>query len=141
MKSWEQVERRIERNKLPYRVERFNLSLRGVLVTLDGQAVAYTVQGARDRFASPGHPDSKRQTRCKQRSLTRYGARILKQSGVTSCPPIRCNRRREFRDMQRRLAEDRKAVAELVAHRLMGNVDTVRFLERLEKTRGEHAAR
>lgn len=72
MKTWEQVERRLERLHLPYRVQD------ETLLSLDGRTVAVTVQGARDRFASPGHPDSKRQARCKQRSLTRYGARMFK---------------------------------------------------------------
>ena len=114
MKTWIQVQRRIERNHLPYRVED------ETLVTLDGRAVACTVQAARDCFESPGHPDGKRQGRCKARNLARYGARILKRSGVFTCPVRRTNKRREARDMQRCLEEERKEMAAIVAARLLG---------------------
>lgn len=80
MKTWLHVQRRLERMRLPYRVQD------ETLVTLDGTPVAVTVQGARDFLSSPGHPDSKRQQRCKQRSLTRHGARVLKQSGQVTSP-------------------------------------------------------
>jgi hypothetical protein len=79
VKTWTHVQTFIDDRKLPYQVERYNMSLRGTLITLDGQAVAYTVQGVRDYFASPGHPDSKRQASRKRRDLARSGGRTLKQ--------------------------------------------------------------
>ena len=114
MKTWIQVQRRIERNHLPYRVKD------ETLVTLDGRAVACTVQAARDCFESPGHPDGKRQRRCKARNLARYGARILKRSGVFTCPVRRTNKRREVRDMKRRLEQEQQKMAAIVAARLLG---------------------
>lgn len=82
MKTWKQVERRLERLHLPYRVQD------ETLITLDGQTVAVSVQGARDRFASPGHPDSKRQERRKLRDLTRHGGRALKMAEVSYTPML-----------------------------------------------------
>lgn len=95
MKTWTHVERRLERIRLPYRVQD------ETLVSLDGTPVAVTVQGARDFLAAPGHPDSKRQTRCKQRSLTRYGARVLKRDGILTGVPWATGRRAERREMRR----------------------------------------
>lgn len=47
MKTWEDVISFISKHQLPYKVERFNMSLRGALVsTFDGQAVAYTIKDA-----------------------------------------------------------------------------------------------
>lgn len=74
----------------------------------------------RDALHSPAHPDSKRQERRKQRDLARYGARVLKESRVTSCPVQKTNRRRELRDIQRRLQEEQKEFAKAIAARLLG---------------------
>jgi hypothetical protein len=114
MKTWLHVEIRLERLHLPYRVQD------EMLVSLDGRTVACTVQGARDVLAAPGHPDSKRQDRCKRIDLVRHGARILKRDGVLSCPARKISGRRERRDMQRRLAEERKEMARNVSLRLQG---------------------
>jgi hypothetical protein len=47
MKTWADVKLFIAKHNLPYKVEQFNMSLRGVLVsTFDGEAVAYTVKDA-----------------------------------------------------------------------------------------------
>ena len=90
------------------------------MVGADGQTVAVTVQGARDILAAPGHPDGKRQTRCKRRDLERHGARILKQVSVTSCPPMRINKRREVREVQRMMQVEMDLMARKVAARLLG---------------------
>lgn len=82
MKTWLQIERRLQLAHLPYRVQD------ETLVSLDGRTVAVSVQGARDRFASPGHPDSKRHERCKARDLARYGARHFKMSEVSYTPML-----------------------------------------------------
>jgi hypothetical protein len=74
----------------------------------------------REALNAPAHPDSKRQDRRKQRDLTRYGARILKRDGVLSCPARKINGRRERKDMQRRLADERKEMARNVSLRLQG---------------------
>ena len=47
MRTWKQVSAFIAKHSLPYRVERFNMSLRGALVdTFTGRAVAYSVRDA-----------------------------------------------------------------------------------------------
>jgi hypothetical protein len=47
MKSWSEVQAYINKHGLEYRVERYNMSLRGTLVGLvSKQAVAYTVKDA-----------------------------------------------------------------------------------------------
>ena len=109
MKTWIQVQRRLDRMRKPYRVQD------ETLVTSDGRPVAYTVQGARDFLASPGHPDSNRQKRCKQLDLTRYGARMLKESGII-VPP----KKERLRDIRRRLQVEKKQLAASVAARLLG---------------------
>lgn len=81
----------------------------------------------REALNAPAHPDSKRQERSKRRDLERYGARVLKESRVLSCPPVRCNKRREVRDMQRRLAEDRKRLALHLSLRLQGKGHLLTF--------------
>jgi hypothetical protein len=60
------------------------------------------------------HPDGK------HRDLVRHGARILKRSGVVSCPVQRTDKRRELRDMRNRLQMERKEFAMRVAARLAG---------------------
>ena len=47
MKTWSQIQAFITRHSLPYKVERYNMSLAGTLVdTYTGGAVAYTVKDA-----------------------------------------------------------------------------------------------
>lgn len=47
MKSWADVVTFIDKHQLPLKVERFNISLRGCLVSLStGDAIAYTVKDA-----------------------------------------------------------------------------------------------
>ncbi|MGB8030342.1 MAG: hypothetical protein WCF30_11840 [Terracidiphilus sp.] len=47
MKSWSGIQQFIAKHNLPYKVERWNMSLRGVLVTSYGDAViAHTVKDA-----------------------------------------------------------------------------------------------
>jgi len=66
----------------------------------------------RDALNSPAHPDSKRQARRKERDLTRYGGRILKQASVTSCPVTR--------EMRKRIREEQEKFAAACAARLLG---------------------
>jgi hypothetical protein len=89
---------------------------RGIYQSL-GKVVFFAV---REALNAPAHPDSKRQDRRKRRDLERYGARILKRDGVLSCPVMRINGWRERRDMQRRLADERKEMARNVSLRLQG---------------------
>lgn len=114
MKTWTHVKLFLDNRSLPYQVDG------EMLRNLDGRAVACTVQGVRDYFASPGHPDSKRQARRKQRDCARYGGRRLKEASVTSCPVQRTRKRREVREMRRRLEAERKEFARTVAARLLG---------------------
>ncbi|CAM5998718.1 unnamed protein product [Sphagnum balticum] len=74
----------------------------------------------RSALYAPAHPDSKRQARRKQRDLTRYGARVLKQDHVTSCPPVRTNKRHELRHMRERMEIERKEYEAQVTARLLG---------------------
>lgn len=46
MRTWTEVEQYVERHGLQFKVERFNMSLRGCLITLSGYAVAYSVAEA-----------------------------------------------------------------------------------------------
>lgn len=47
MRTWADVQRFIELHSLPYKVQRFNMSLRGVLIdTFTNLAVAYSVKDA-----------------------------------------------------------------------------------------------
>lgn len=47
MRTWADVQRFIDHHSMPYKVQRFNMSLAGVLVdTFTDQAVAYTVKQA-----------------------------------------------------------------------------------------------
>ena len=69
---------------------------------------------------SPAHPDSKRTARRKARDLERQGARILKQSSVSCSPAKKTSKRREIKEMQARLREDREKMAAAVARRLLG---------------------
>jgi hypothetical protein len=82
-----------------------------------GKVVFFAV---REALNAPAHPDSKRQDRRKRRDLERYGARVLKRDGVISCPVTRTDGKRERRDMQRRLADERKQMARNVSLRLQG---------------------
>lgn len=74
----------------------------------------------REALNAPAHPDSKRQDRTKRRDLARYGARVLKESCVTSCPIRKISKRKDFRDMQRRMAEEQREMARKIAARLQG---------------------
>lgn len=100
MKTWKQVEMRVGWMRLPYRVQD------ETLVSPDGQVLARTVQGASDRLMSPGHPDSKRQARRKQRDLARHGSREFKLSEAVYTPLL--------------LREEQRIFTGFVASRLMG---------------------
>ena len=69
---------------------------------------------------SPAHPDSKRTARRKARDLERQGARILKQRSVSCSPAKKTRKRREIKEMQARLKQDREKMAAAVAARLLG---------------------
>jgi hypothetical protein len=83
-----------------------------------GRIVFLTV---REALHGHPHPDSKRQERRKARDLTRYGARILKQARVTSCPVTRISKRREVKLMRQRIREENERQAREVAARLLGS--------------------
>lgn len=72
MKTWTHVQRFIDNRDLPYSVDGETLK------NLRGSPIACSVQAARDYFASPGHPDSKRTGSRKRRDLARYGSRVFK---------------------------------------------------------------
>jgi hypothetical protein len=66
MKNWAEIQAFIQRHKMQYRVQRFNMSLGGALVcTVSGIAIAYTVkdaarllieeQGTIERVTSPAY--------------------------------------------------------------------------------------
>jgi hypothetical protein len=78
------------------------------------------LRAIRDALESPAHPDSKRQSRRKDRDLERHGARILKQSSVSCSPAKKTSKRREVKAMRLRLQEERKEFASKIATRLMG---------------------
>lgn len=46
MRTWGAIQAFIDRHGLPYRVERWNMSLRGCLINDFDNAVAYTVKDA-----------------------------------------------------------------------------------------------
>jgi hypothetical protein len=53
MNSWESVQRYVDLHSLPYKVIRFNMSLRGVLVsTWNGETVANSIREAVQYFKS-----------------------------------------------------------------------------------------
>lgn len=54
----------------------------------------------REALHNPPHPDSKRQARRKARDLERYGARMLKEVSVTSCPPQKNDKRQDIKTIQ-----------------------------------------
>lgn len=74
----------------------------------------------RDALQQPAHPDSKRQARRRARDLERHGARVLKESCVTSCPVTRNSKKREVREMRHRLQAEQEKTASTVADRLLG---------------------
>ena len=78
------------------------------------------LRAIRDALEAPAHPDSKRTARRKARDLERHGARILKQSSVSCSPAKKTSKRREIKEMQARLREDREKMAAAVARRLLG---------------------
>lgn len=69
---------------------------------------------------APAHPDSKRQDRRKRRDLERYGARLLKQDHVLSCPAKKSSKKREVKSMRARMEAERESKAFEVARRLQG---------------------
>lgn len=97
----------------------------------------------REALYAPAHPDSKRQERNKRRDLERYGARLLKESRVLSCPAtanIRRDRKREIKRFTAQLWQEQKVVAHIVARRLNGKEITPYMQQWLSKKGYSHAA-
>lgn len=74
----------------------------------------------REALYAPAHPDSKRQDRRKRRDLERYGARLLKQEHVVSCPANKFSKQREVKAMRARIEAENKNTAHHLARRLRG---------------------